>query len=59
MEEEYTKVYFEFFNDILDEDYVESVWATVVNKKEGHYQLKNIPFFVKSYSNEVLYPTKK
>lgn len=50
--EYYTKVYFEFFNDILDEDYVESVWAAVVDEKEGHFQLKNIPFFVKGYSNE-------
>lgn len=50
--EEYKKVFFEFFNDILDEDYVESVWAAVEDEKEGLYKLKNIPFFVKSYSNE-------
>ncbi|MBF9255018.1 DUF4265 domain-containing protein [Pontibacter sp. 172403-2] len=50
--EEYTKVYFEFFNDILDEDYVESVWAAVVDETEGLYKLKNIPFFVKGYSSE-------
>jgi len=49
---EYTKVYFEFFNDILEEDYVESVWAAIVNEKEGHYKLKNIPFFVKGYASE-------
>ncbi|WP_247233501.1 DUF4265 domain-containing protein [Telluribacter sp. SYSU D00476] len=50
--EEYTKVYFEFFNDILDEDYVESVWATVLEEKEGTYKLKNIPLFVTGYSSE-------
>lgn len=54
MEEEfirYIKVYFEFFNDILEEEYVESVWATVVNEKEGFYRLDNIPFFVTSYAS--------
>lgn len=50
--EGYTKVYFQFFNDILNEDYVESVWASIVDEKEGHYKLKNIPFFVTGYSSE-------
>lgn len=44
------KVVFQFYNTVLDEDYVESVWANVVDKEQGTYQLNNIPFFVTSYS---------
>lgn len=54
--EDYTKVYFEFFNDVLDEEYVESVWATIVDKAEGLYKLDNIPFFVTGYSSgDIIY----
>lgn len=45
------KIIFRFWNDILDEDYTERVWAEPVNEKEGHYRIDNIPFFVTSYSD--------
>ncbi|GAA4314839.1 DUF4265 domain-containing protein [Nibribacter koreensis] len=46
------KVFFEFYNEILEEDYVESLWASIENEEEGEYRLKNIPFFVTSYASE-------
>lgn len=45
------KVYFEFYNDVLEEDYVESLWVTVINLEQGYYKLDNIPFFVTGYSS--------
>ncbi|MCR5890052.1 DUF4265 domain-containing protein [Hymenobacter sp. J193] len=44
------KVIFRFFNTVLDEDYVESMWAQIVNQEQGLYQLDNIPFFVTGYA---------
>ncbi|PVY40264.1 uncharacterized protein DUF4265 [Pontibacter virosus] len=44
------KIVFKFWNDILDEDYVEGVWAETVDEEKGHYKIDNIPFFVTSYS---------
>lgn len=45
------KIIFRFWNDILDEDYIEGVWAELVDEEKGHYKIDNIPFFVTSYSN--------
>lgn len=45
------KLTFKFWNDILDEDnYVETVWAEIIDEEKGHFQIENVPFFVKSYS---------
>ena len=50
------KVYFDFFNTVLNEDYTESLWAIVVDESKGYYALDNIPFFVESYSyKDVVY----
>ncbi|WP_426492103.1 DUF4265 domain-containing protein [Hymenobacter sp. 102] len=50
MEPASVKVVFHFFNTVLDEDYVESLWAEVVDQNQGLYRLDNVPFFVTSYS---------
>ncbi len=44
------KVRFEFYNDILDRDEVESMHADLVDEEKGLYKLNNIPFFVKGYA---------
>ncbi len=48
----HVKVYFEFYNDILEEDYVEGVWAVIIDEDEGLYRIDNIPFFVKSHASD-------
>jgi hypothetical protein len=50
--DDHEKVYFEFYNDVLEEDYVESLWATVIDREKGYYKLDNIPFFVTGYSSD-------
>ena len=45
-----TKVRFEFYNEVLDRDEVETIWATVIDQDKGFYKLDNIPFFVKSFA---------
>lgn len=45
------KIIFRFWNDILDEDYVERVWAEPIDEEKGYYKIDNIPYFVTSYSD--------
>ena len=44
------KVKFAFYNSLLERDEVETMWADIVDEKEGHFKLKNIPFFVTGYA---------
>ncbi len=45
MQEETVKILFQFHSDIFDEEMVETMWATVVDKNKGLYKLDNIPFY--------------
>ncbi|RFP66668.1 DUF4265 domain-containing protein [Hymenobacter lapidiphilus] len=57
---ESVKVSFHFFNEVLDEDYVESLWATVVDEKKGWYRLSNVPFFVTGYAfDDIVYAVEE
>ena len=44
-EEEYEKILFQFYSDVLDEETVETMWAVIINKKKGLYKLDSIPFY--------------
>jgi hypothetical protein len=39
------KILFRFHSDVLDEETVETMWATIVDKDKGLYKLDNIPFY--------------
>ncbi|TDE17768.1 DUF4265 domain-containing protein [Dyadobacter psychrotolerans] len=39
------KILFQFHSDIFDEEMVETLWATIVDKSKGLYKLDNIPFY--------------
>jgi hypothetical protein len=41
----FVKILFRFYSDILDEETVETMWATVIDQDKGYYQLGNIPFY--------------
>ncbi len=45
-EDEYVKVLFRFHSKIFDEEMIETMWATTVDKEKGFYKLDNIPFYV-------------
>ena len=45
METKHVKILFRFFSDILDEETIETMWATVLNEEKGTYQIANIPFY--------------
>lgn len=39
------KILFQFYSDIFEEEMVETMWTTVVDKNKGLYKLDNIPFY--------------
>jgi hypothetical protein len=41
----YVKILFRFYSDVLEEETVETMWATIVDKEKGLYKLDNIPFY--------------
>jgi hypothetical protein len=45
MTENSVKILFQFHSDIFDEEMVETMWATIVDKNKGLYKLDNIPFY--------------
>lgn len=46
MKDESVKILFQFHSDIFDEEMVETMWATIIDKNKGFFKLDNIPFYV-------------
>ncbi len=44
-DDNYVKILFRFYSDILNEETVETMWATIVDKGKGLYKLDSIPFY--------------
>lgn len=44
-EDNYVKISFRFYSDVLDQETVETMWATIVDKEKGFYKLDSIPFY--------------
>lgn len=44
------RVRFEFYNDILARDEVETMWAESIDEEKGFFKLDNIPFFVTGFA---------
>jgi len=49
------KILFKFFNNVLDEWTVETMWADVVDAGKGLYKLENIPFYAAVASDDIVF----
>lgn len=45
MADNLVKILFRFYSDILEDETVETMWAEVIDREKGHYQIDNIPFY--------------
>jgi hypothetical protein len=45
MQDDNVKILFQFHSDIFDEEMIETIWATIIDKDKGFYKLDNIPFY--------------
>ena len=39
------KILFRFYSNILNDWTIETIWASIIDEKEGKYKLDNIPFY--------------
>jgi hypothetical protein len=44
-DDNYVKILFRFYSDVLEEETVETMWAIVVDQEKGLYKLDSIPFY--------------
>ncbi len=44
-DDNYKKILFRFYSDVLDEETVETMWAKIVDKDTGLFELDSIPFY--------------
>jgi hypothetical protein len=49
------KILFRFFNKVLDEWTVETLWADTIDSEKGLYKLDNIPFYAPAASDDIVY----
>jgi hypothetical protein len=55
IKETLVKILFRFFNEVLDEWTVETLWADIVDSEKGLYKLDNIPFYAPVASDDIVY----
>ena len=55
-DDNYVKILFRFHSAVLDEDVVETMWATIVDKDKGLHKLDSIPFYAPLVaSNDIVF----
>jgi hypothetical protein len=54
-ETEHVKVLFRFYSNVLGQETVETMWAIVLDKAAGLYQLDSIPFYAPMASDDIIF----
>jgi|SRR5690606_5100177 len=44
-DDNFTKITFKYFSDVLEEKTVETMWAEIIDAEKGIYKLDSIPFY--------------
>jgi hypothetical protein len=44
-QDNFVKILFRFYSNVLEQETTEAMWATIVDKDKGLYKLDNIPFY--------------
>src|ERR1700740_3622255 len=44
-DDNYVKILFRFYSEVLEEETVETMWAEIIDAEKGLYKLDNIPFY--------------
>jgi hypothetical protein len=53
-DDNFVKILFRFYSDVLDEWTVETVWAETIDKDKGLYKIDNIPFYASVASDDIV-----
>jgi hypothetical protein len=49
------KILFRFYSDILDEETVETMWASVYDLEKNYYKIGNIPFYAFIAADDIIW----
>lgn len=52
--ENFVKILFKFFSDVLGEWTVEKIWAETIDSDKGLYRIDNIPFYASIASDDIV-----
>ncbi|WP_091147159.1 DUF4265 domain-containing protein [Flavobacterium caeni] len=50
-----TKILFREYSDVLEEIVAETLWATVIDAERGYYKIENVPFYVKTAFENIIF----
>ena len=53
--DDYVKILFKFYSNLLDEWTVENMWAEIVDTEKGLYKIDNIPFYASIASDDIVF----
>ena len=53
-DDNFVKILFRFYSDVLDEWTVETMWAETIDKDKGLYKIDNIPFYASVASDDIV-----
>lgn len=54
-DDNFVKILFRFYSDVLDDWTVETMWAEIVDKDKGLYKIDNIPFYASVASDDIVF----
>ena len=54
-DDNFVKILFRFYSDVLDEWTVETMWAEIVDEGKGLYKIDNIPFYASIASDDIVF----
>lgn len=52
IKDNHVKILFRFYSDMLEEETVETMWATIVDKEKGLFKIDNIPFYAPDVASD-------
>jgi hypothetical protein len=53
-DDNFVKILFRFYSNLLDEWTVETMWAKIVDTDKGLYKIENIPFYASIASDDIV-----
>ena len=54
-DDNFVKILFRFYSNVLDMWTVESMWAEVVDREKGLYKIDSIPFYASIASQDIVF----
>lgn len=52
IKDNHVKILFRFYSNVLEEETVETIWATIIDKEKGLFKIDNIPFYAPDIASD-------